>query len=223
MSPSAERAKKGQTLAAPLGTAATATEQMQHGADLEEFYGEMLPDGLTKALTAERLGATGVRNVLELGMGTGKLAMQVFAQVPTVQHVIGIELVQSRFAIGAEALRRLAAASASSTSRRISRDEDGVCTLEEDALGGERPRVLEFRCGDMLALTKEVAAADVLIMEVAFGSSLVNPICELLSYCSDGCRLLSFYRLEELWVIREPCRLHPTVYTESIFDWYATS
>lgn len=50
------------------------------------------------------LNAAKAETVYDLGMGTGKVAMQVFLQFPNLSRVYGIELSQARFELG-EAVR----------------------------------------------------------------------------------------------------------------------
>ncbi|CAN0342320.1 unnamed protein product, partial [Phaeothamnion confervicola] len=60
------------------------------------LYGELLPRGVNKAMGPRHLNASAVRSVFDLGMGTGKVAMQVFLQFPNLRRVYGIELSQVR-------------------------------------------------------------------------------------------------------------------------------
>lgn len=64
------------------------------------LYGELLPRGVNKAMGPTHLDAAKARTVFDLGMGTGKVAMQVFLQFPNLTRVYGIELSQARFTLG---------------------------------------------------------------------------------------------------------------------------
>lgn len=64
------------------------------------LYGELLPRGVNKAMGPRHLNATKAGTIYDLGMGTGKVAMQVFLQFPNVKRVYGIELSQARFELG---------------------------------------------------------------------------------------------------------------------------
>ena len=46
------------------------------------------------------LNAPKASTIYDLGMGTGKVAMQVFLQFPNLKRVYGIELSQARFELG---------------------------------------------------------------------------------------------------------------------------
>jgi hypothetical protein len=154
---------------------------------------------------------------LELGMGTGKLALQVFVQVPSIERVVGVELAPSRYQMGAAALKRMV--ELPSTTYKLKESSGSVCIVEEDETG----RILEFRCGDMFAIHDDIAKADAIIMEVSFGEDLVLPTCQLMQELKDGCRLIIFYRLEEIWSAEEDCPCHALIDTVSAWDWYATS
>lgn len=193
----------------------TEEEKRELGKDL--LYGEMLPDGLSKAISDKRLNVKDANLVLELGMGTGKLAMQVFAQITTVRRVVGIELAPSRYQIGAEALRRMAELPLGNW--KLIEDTPSACIVKENDTG----RILEFRCGDMFAIHEDIANADAILMEVAFCDALVLPTCKLMQELKEGARVLIFYRLEEIWMDDADCPCHPLVDTSGLWDWYSTS
>lgn len=48
----------------------------------------------------KHLNAAKASTVFDLGMGTGKVAMQVFLQFPNLTRVYGVELSRARFALG---------------------------------------------------------------------------------------------------------------------------
>jgi hypothetical protein len=60
------------------------------------LYGELLPRGINKAMVQERLCGADAKVVYELGMGIGKVAMQVFLQFPNLSRVYGVELSAAR-------------------------------------------------------------------------------------------------------------------------------
>lgn len=64
------------------------------------LYGELLPRGVNKAMGPRHLNAAKARTIYDLGMGTGKVAMQVFLQFPNLTRVYGIELSRARFELG---------------------------------------------------------------------------------------------------------------------------
>eukprot|EP00903_Cladosiphon_okamuranus_P012104 g11358.t1 len=68
------------------------------------LYGELLPRGVNKAMGPRHLNAPKASTIYDLGMGTGKVAMQVFLQFPNLKRVYGIELSQARFELGEAAL-----------------------------------------------------------------------------------------------------------------------
>lgn len=78
------------------------------------LYGELLPSGCSEAWQALSLLGHGNddgpgegdgkkttapgKKLFELGMGTGKVALQAFLECPSLQSVVGVELAPSRFA-----------------------------------------------------------------------------------------------------------------------------
>lgn len=61
------------------------------------LYGELLPRGVNKALGPGRLGAHNASVLFDLGMGTGKVAIQSFIQFRNLTYVYGVELSEGRY------------------------------------------------------------------------------------------------------------------------------
>jgi len=160
-------------------------------ADLEFdlTYGEMLPQGVSKVLGRLVTSPT-MQVMLDLGMGTGKLALQAFLEVPQLLQVIGVELTHARFEIAAKALRRLA-----------TRDPARFELLEDKGADGrsqslrllEGPRELTFRRGDIFKLsTGLITKADIIVMAVAFPPDMFCRVQQLLGISKHGCHLLTY-------------------------------
>lgn len=73
------------------------------------LYGELLPRGVNRALDSKHLDASrpATHTLLDLGMGTGKVVLQVFLQCPNLTHVYGVELSPARFRLAEAAALRL--------------------------------------------------------------------------------------------------------------------
>ena len=63
------------------------------------LYGELLPRGANKALSSSRLNAAAASVLFDLGMGTGKIPIQAFAQFANLDLVYGVELSSSRYSV----------------------------------------------------------------------------------------------------------------------------
>jgi len=73
------------------------------------LYGELLPRGVNRALDSKHLDACrpNCHSLLDLGMGTGKVVMQVFLQCPNLTFVYGVELSLERYRKAEAAALRL--------------------------------------------------------------------------------------------------------------------
>lgn len=183
-------------------------------------YGEILPRGMSKALSEDRLRASceGVTTFLELGMGSGKAAIQAFFECPNLNLVIGVELAPERYKEAIAALHRLA--NAKPEEFQIVSEGDTHARLETQSEG--QCRTLEFRMGDMCAIpAEELASADVMFMEVCLPQPLFKNISKMLLHAKDGCRILMFQDLSMLWMSEQRCHWHPLDF--QWHDKYATS
>ena len=61
------------------------------------LYGELLPRGANKAFGAGHLNCSEARVLYDLGMGTGKVAIQAFVQFRNLDYVYGVELSVGRY------------------------------------------------------------------------------------------------------------------------------
>jgi len=166
------------------------------------LYGELLPSSCSElwaALGLSSIKASGV--LLELGMGTGKVALQAFAEHPGLRRVFGIELARSRYLLGEQALTSLAAAMPERF--RVADLETGQRILLKEKFGdnsSEEEREIEFQCGDMLQVdASEMVAADVMLMQVCLPSSLHPAVCLKTREMKLGAKLFCFADLSHIW------------------------
>jgi hypothetical protein len=63
------------------------------------LYGEITPDGLRVLLDEKHCNISRGQKVFDLGMGTAKVAIQIFLDHPELSEVVGVELSDSRYSI----------------------------------------------------------------------------------------------------------------------------
>eukprot|EP00755_Sulcionema_specki_P013521 Sspe_Gene.54164::Locus_29908_Transcript_2_3_Confidence_0.400_Length_1275::g.54164::m.54164 len=168
------------------------------------LYGELLAKGVTQAIGAVLCGTPCPITVLELGMGTGKAALQLFAECSLFSCVYGVELAESRWKPGVQALQRLAAAMP-----KVYRLEtkESSATLTERESGRE----LIFHLGDMLETPDHLLEkAGVVLLEVDLPDVVLAGVCKMLLKVPHGCRVISLHPLHLLWPDGiGPCPLRP--------------
>ncbi len=71
------------------------------------LYGELFPRGISKACDMNHLNVSNSKIFYDLGMGTGKLPIQVFLQYPALEYIYGVELSLSRYKIAELAVLEL--------------------------------------------------------------------------------------------------------------------
>jgi len=193
------------------------------------LYGELLPDGVSKVLLPPYLGGAlrgadqGFSSnscVLELGAGSGKVALQIFLQRRDVKTVVGVELVSSRFAIAEGALQRLVAAK--SQRFAISLHKPGEVIYAEEVGTGRR---IEFHCADFFqrGLDELCESCDAIVFAVNIPCRLFGQLCDRLSKVKQGCRLFAYHSLDNIWWLDAPCPWHQCEANVSDSDTFSTS
>lgn len=71
------------------------------------LYGELLPRGVNKALDSRHLDSRSGESVFDLGMGTGKVVLQVFLQCLHLKYVYGAELSLARYRVAETAALKM--------------------------------------------------------------------------------------------------------------------
>ncbi|CAE8679188.1 unnamed protein product [Polarella glacialis] len=156
-----------------------------------------------EAFFVNRPDACRAGSLLELGMGTGKVALQLFLSLPGCS-VFGVELAPSRWALADAALRRLAEA-VPERFRHEPVAEHRARLL--DLSNGEEPRVFDIVCGSLLDTPIDIlAGASAVVMEVCLPKEVQRQACRVLQHCQVGCRVVCYAPLHGMV---EPCRLAP--------------
>ena len=194
-------------------------ETLGHKADASAghlMYGELLPGGVSKAL--HRLGAKSLASdagatLLELGSGTGKVALQAFLECPGVSRVVGVEISRGRHETALAAVSRLSEQPGFS----VSHAADGSVVLR-DAVG----RSLELQLGDLTATPASlVRDAAFVLLQVVLPEQVATSTQRLLLSASEGCVAMLLQDLTRSWAIAEACPFQPLQGADG--DRFATS
>jgi hypothetical protein len=198
-------------------------------------YGELLTVGVSKAMDADRLDMhnPNTKIALELGMGTGKVAMQCFLECPNLERVIGIELVPGRYMEAEKALSKLMCCGkyqldTQTQDRKFSGIDNSLSSnMSRSAVLSEGSRKLEIYCGDMMSLPMEVVAqADVIFAQVVLPDEAQLILQGLLSHAKDGSRAFLYNDLAWTWARDRPShfqRMQSNASKRGWNDLYATS
>jgi hypothetical protein len=187
------------------------------------LYGELLPRGVNKALGSNRLRAETASVLFDLGMGTGKVAIQAFLQYSNLEYVYGVELAQGRY--------NIAAAAALTMVSLLGEDNFEVdevvgrsITITEKAQPGtdeENIRVLHFEQGNLLDVDN-VNIADIIMLETDVPKEFIDDLCALLRDMGDGARTLSYLDLKKHWT-KQSFTLRQLSNNKNLSDRYSTS
>jgi len=163
-------------------------------------YGEILPRGAAKALARLRDGAPDRPALaLELGMGRGRLAMQIFLSGASV---IGVEFASERYHRAVAASERLAHKRPEVFSMYKTQASNGQVARLQNVLPGQWGGALyEARRGDFFCVLNdvEIKSATLVVLQVQIPDNCSKRVCDLLGKLSQGCRLLTRRNLIKIW------------------------
>lgn len=163
------------------------------------WYGEILPRGAARAFARLGQGAPKFMRpalALELGMGRGRIAMQLFLGGASV---IGFEMGSDRYARGKTAIERLVSrrpdsfevVQSNSSNIQIRRCRTSICA----------PRTFEARYGNFFKMVEkeEVEAATIIVLHVRLPEFCWSSVRSLLSTTTAGCRIVTSEDLRKIW------------------------
>eukprot|EP00928_Gymnodinium_smaydae_P045801 TRINITY_DN30488_c0_g1_i1.p1 TRINITY_DN30488_c0_g1~~TRINITY_DN30488_c0_g1_i1.p1 ORF type:complete len:264 (+),score=42.35 TRINITY_DN30488_c0_g1_i1:44-835(+) len=181
------------------------------------MYGELLPGGVSKALDCMGAGSAACSGstMLELGSGTGKVAVQAFLECANLSKIVAVELSSARSALAVAAAERLAKADGHRFSLHVAEDRRRVEVTEHQT--GRQLTLIE---GDLLAVEPElVAEAALVFVQVALPSQLYPDLQRLLQHATSGCVALLLPDLTDSWELDEGSCFHQ----EQVGTTFATS
>lgn len=150
------------------------------------LYGEVLPQGVSDMLNSSHLQARNSSSLFDLGMGTGKLALQAFLQYSSLRRVVGIEIAFSRYQIGESALLNIV--SHFPKQFAIKNYIRGFRVAIKSLSDG---RTLEFLRGDLFNM-EEARLGDIVIVQTDFPSNSYDRLLCFLSNLQRSAKLLTY-------------------------------
>lgn len=164
------------------------------------LFGELAPMGVTKMFDQEHLRAGSCKTLYDLGMGCGKLILQAFEQFPTLEHVVGVELSESRYGL---ALKNFNSFVRATSNVKIDKTKTNKRRMVINAThtmkdGSEKIREMEIEKGNMWART-DAFEADIVVMETQIPGSSHQTLCNFLHGMKSGARLLTYENVEEIY------------------------
>ncbi|CAM9861953.1 unnamed protein product [Chrysoparadoxa australica] len=159
------------------------------------LYGELLPSrGVNKALGRQHMNAEQASVVFDLGMGTGKVAMQAYLQFANLRRVYGVELSQARYMIGEYAVFRLMSLRPGEYQLEQHTPGKSISISATDDPG----HVLEMCFGDMFD-TPDLELADIVLLETDIGSERYWDFAMFLHGMKAGAHALTYLDLRRFW------------------------
>jgi hypothetical protein len=162
---------------------------VETGASL--LFGEFLPIGVDRAFDSEHLNASQAHTVVDLGMGLGKLLLQVFLQYPHLKSCLGVELSPSRYQLGHAALERF-----------VKMQENNFFVLEKkrnsiQIKNKKTHGILEFRSQNLFEV--DIREADIVVLETNIPDNVWPKLRKYLKQMKQGARILTYEDLNKVY------------------------
>ena len=164
------------------------------------LYGELLPEGLDKALDSDHLDASNAKIIYDLGMGTGKAVFQIFLSndYKNISKVIGVELSKARYRIAQRAGLRLVS-EYSDLYELESYEKDSHLKISSTH---KSKRCLILKCDNLLN-TENIAKADIIICDTEFPKKLSEPLYDFFRNLSNKTRVMSYLNFDKFFTNNE--------------------
>ncbi len=186
------------------------------------LYGELLPRGANKAFSVSHLDCSTARVLFDLGMGTGKIAIQAFLQFRNLEYVYGVELSEGRYKVAEEAMMRLVNLLGSDNFQIQKKTGKFIMLIEKVLVGSEEKyRLLHLECGNLFDVPN-MELADVVMLETDIPASTYPNLCQLLNQMHMGARTLSYLDLQTIWCY-EPFNFRQAENNRLVSDRFPTS
>ncbi|GAB5365770.1 hypothetical protein AAMO2058_001086700 [Amorphochlora amoebiformis] len=151
------------------------------------LYGEILPEGIMKAL--DLLGADNATSLLDVGSGRGTLAFFTFLCYPQITNITGVEISESRFSLCTKAMKRIPCAEVTKNQVSINLTPEPGKTRR---LSYYKQNIMRMQ-DHIKKLSPEIVIFDV---EINFGS---QELIDFLRCLKPGCCVLSYEDLHAWW------------------------
>jgi hypothetical protein len=110
------------------------------------------------------LDASKAQVLFDMGMGTGKVAIQAFLQFRNLEYVYGVELSVGRYLVAEAAALRMVQLLGQESFRVDAIHGEQITVTELAVYDAEKGRCLRLQCGNMMDV-KDISAADIIMME----------------------------------------------------------
>jgi hypothetical protein len=182
------------------------------------LYGELLPRGVNKALDGRHLDAQRASCLFDLGMGTGKVAMQAFLQFPNLKRVYGVELSLARYKVAERACLKLASTDARALA--VHSHAPGTSIAVKNVA---TQQILHVVHGNLMQ-TRDIERANIIMLETEIPSDSFSDFSVLLDAARDGARVLTYLDLRKVWQLPgQPFPFRQLEANRSFADRYPTS
>lgn len=167
------------------------------------LYGELLPAALEVMQQCVALGLHSARSLLDIGCGLGKFVFQIWLQMPTIEKVVGIEVVKSRFTSAVRAAEHLTLClpqySMGKKTKRFIRLSKGHEEEKGQQQEQRKKRSLKLYQRSVLAYLSALDKADVILCNVKFPERKADQWRETLTRMKRGARIICYEPIEPLF------------------------
>lgn len=151
------------------------------------LYGEILPEGLEKALDDDHLSVKNAVTVCDLGSGLGKNILRIWLKYKHIMRATGVELSKQRYLLGEKAILRLLEKYKEFT--RIEYKSGRLIKIADS-----KGRIFSLKCENLFTCS-QIYMADIIICNTDFPKKLINPLTKFLEKSKKKCKIMSYLKL----------------------------
>jgi hypothetical protein len=184
-------------------------------------FGELMSEGVSKALDGAHLNASNARKLVDAGAGQFKLVLQAFLEYDTLDEVVGIELCESRFKKAVKLIRTFCHRNSHVLMMGVGNEtEKDDVSVTFRMPGSTKTRVLRMIHADLFSpqLSSVYENADIVLFEVELSEKRRSDLLGILQRLKRGARILMYHCLSAICGVKELPRAQTKGDTSRLVD-----
>lgn len=164
-------------------------EEKKESKNASLLYGEILPEGMDKALDETHMDIKKSKEIIDLGMGLGKNIIRIFLKYKNVERALGIELSRARYEIAYEAVLKMV---------KLYPKRFKLLTKNKNCIKicDKLNRILVIKNGDLFT-ENSILTSDIIICNTDFPKSMKTDLKRHLEKSKKNTKIMTYLDIGE--------------------------